>query len=71
MSKEMRIKQVLRVRGLSQSRLARWADVPESAMSRILRGKEPPYPKRGQRIADALGWSGPWEELFEEVEVTV
>ncbi|MBR3312784.1 MAG: helix-turn-helix transcriptional regulator [Atopobiaceae bacterium] len=63
------IQQYLRDRGLSQSKAARLADVNDTSMSRIVRGIEPPYPKRGQRIADALGWEGDWHKLFEEVEV--
>lgn len=53
--------------GLSQAKLARVADVNQSCMSRIENGKEPPYPIRGKRIADALGWTGDPAELFEEV----
>lgn len=59
----------LKKSGLSQAKLARKADVNETSMSRIVNGIEPPYPKRGQRIADALGWVGDWRELFEAVEV--
>lgn len=65
----LRIKQVLSDKGLSQSKAARLADVAEASFSRIVRGVEPPYSGRGQRIADALGWHGDWRELFEEVEV--
>ena len=50
--------------GMSQSKLARAADVNQSCMSRIEAGKEPPYPYRG----NALGWKGDPAELFEEVE---
>lgn len=53
--------------GMSQAKLARAADVNQSCMSRIEAGKEPPYPHRGKRIADALGWEGDPAELFEEV----
>lgn len=53
--------------GMSQAKLARVADVNQSCMSRIETGKEPPYPHRGRRIADALGWKGDPMELFEEV----
>lgn len=63
----LRIQQVLRERGLSQSKAARLADVNDTSMSRIVRGVEPPYPKRGQRIATALGWKGDWKELFAEI----
>lgn len=62
-----RISQVLAERGLSQAKAARLSGVGEASFSRICRGKEPPYPNRGQRIADALGWQGDWAELFEEV----
>ena len=65
----LRIKQVLAEMGLSQSKAARLADVAEASFSRIVRGVEPAYSGRGQRIADALGWQGDWHELFEEVEV--
>lgn len=65
----LRIKQVLRERGISQAKVARMSDVGEANISRIVRGIEPPYPKRGQRIANALGWDGDWQKLFEEVEV--
>lgn len=53
--------------GLSQSKLARLADVNASSMSRIERGKEKAYPMRGERIAKALGWSKDPALLFEEV----
>ena len=65
----LRIEPILKERGLSQAKLARMCDVNETSMSRIVRGLEPPYPKRGQRIADALGWEGDPAELFEEIEV--
>lgn len=55
--------------GWSQAELARQAGVNATSMSRIERGKEPPFPHRGQRIADALGWMGEPSELFEDVEV--
>ena len=64
----LRIEKELYDRHLSQSKLSRMADVNQSSMSRIVRGVEPAFPKRGQRIADALGWEGNWEELFEEIE---
>lgn len=54
-------------RGLSQAKLARLADVNATSMNRIERGKEPAYPKRGARIAAALGWKGDPMELFKEV----
>ena len=65
----LRIQQVLEEKGISQAKAARLAEVNSTSLSRIVRGVEPAYPKRGQRIADALGWQGDWEELFEEVNV--
>ena len=64
----MVIEREMKARGLSQARLARLAEVNATSLSRIVRGIEPAYPKRGQRIADALGWKGNPSELFEEVE---
>lgn len=52
---------------ISQAKLARLAGVNQTSMSRIERGKEPPYPNRAARIAAALGWNGDPKELFEEV----
>lgn len=52
---------------MSQSECARRANVNQTSMSRIMSGKEPPYPNRGKRIADAIGWKGDPQELFEEV----
>ena len=65
----LRLQKVLEEKGLSQSRAARLADVNQTSLSRIVNGKEPPYSGRGQRIADARGWTGDWTELFEEVDV--
>lgn len=65
----LKIEQTLREKGISQAKAARMCDVNESSMSRIVRGIEPPYPKRGKRIADALEWQGDWRKLFEEIEV--
>ena len=63
----LRISKVLKEQGKSQAQGARESGVGEASFSRIVRGIEPPYPKRGQRIADALGWKGDWSALFEEV----
>ena len=52
---------------LSQAEVARRAGINQSSMSRIARGLEPAFPKRGKRIADAIGWEGDPAELFEEV----
>ena len=54
-------------KGVSQAKLARLAEVNQTSLSRIENGKEPAYPRRGRRIADALGWEGDPAELFEEV----
>lgn len=64
----VRLKLELLRRGMSQRELAERAHVNEASISRICRGKEPAYPKRGERIAAAFGWTGDPEELFEEVE---
>ena len=53
--------------GWSQAELARRANINASSMSRIELGYEPAFPKRGKRIADALGWAGNPSELFEDV----
>lgn len=65
----LRIKQELYRQRMSQAECARLASVNQTAFCRIVNGKEPAYPKRGQRIADALGWKGDPAELFEEVNV--
>lgn len=67
----LRIKQFLKDKGMSQAKAARLCDVNESSMSRIVRGLEPPYPKRGKRIADSLEWEGDPAELFEPIEIEV
>ena len=56
-------------RRLSQAEVARRAGINQTSMSRIVNGKEPAFPNRGKRIADALGWKGDPAELFEEVDV--
>lgn len=65
----MKIKQIMYEKHLSQAQLARMANVNQTSLSRILNGKEPAFPKRGKRIADAIGWEGDPAELFEETEV--
>jgi transcriptional regulator with XRE-family HTH domain len=54
---------------MTQKEGAELCGLKQQAFNRIVNGKEPPYPKRGQRIADALGWNGDWRELFAEIEV--
>lgn len=63
-----RIQLELLRRGISQRELAEESGVNPSSLSRICNGKEPAFPKRGQRIAEALGWTGEASELFEEVD---
>ncbi|WP_207302592.1 hypothetical protein [Olsenella sp. Marseille-P4559] len=53
---------------MSIAKAAMLCKVNYSSMCRIVGGKEPAYPKRGKRIAEALGWTGDPAELFEEVE---
>lgn len=69
MKKVLRIRRLLGERCLTQTEGAKKCGLTPQAFSRIVNGREPAYPKRGQRIADALGWQGDWEELFEEVNV--
>lgn len=54
-------------KGISQAKLSRMANICASSLCRIEKGKEPAYPNRGQRIADALGWEDDYKKLFEEV----
>ncbi len=65
----LRVKYELDRLGMTQAAFAEKAKVSASALSRIVNGKEPAYPKRGRRIADALGWRGPVDDLFAELEV--
>ena len=65
----LRVKYELDRLGMSQAAFAEKANVNAAALSRIVNGKEPAYPKRGRRIANALGWTRPVEELFAELEV--
>ncbi len=67
-SKHVRVRDLLEERGLSIAKAAMLCKVNYSSMCRIVGGKEPAYPKRGKRIAEALGWTGDPAELFEEVE---
>ena len=69
MKKVLRIKQYLGERCMTQVEAAELCGLKQQAFSRIVNGIEPPYPKRGKRIADALGWQGEPSELFEEVEI--
>ena len=53
-------------RRLSQSQLARLADVHPSTLSRLESGKIYPYPAWRRRLGRTLGVSG--DVLFEQVE---
>lgn len=63
-----RLELELRRLGISQAECARRACVNQTSISRIVNGKEPAFPHRGKRIADAIGWKGDPAELFEEVD---
>lgn len=63
----LRIGLICEKRG-AQAEIARRTGIAKPALSRIVRGLEPPYPKRGRAIAEAVGWEGDWRELFEEVD---
>lgn len=62
-----RIQYELLRQGITQRELARKARVNETSLSRICNGKEPAFPRRGKRIADALGWTVDPMALFEEM----
>lgn len=64
----IRLKNELRRLRMSQAECARRSGVNQTSMSRIITGKEPAFPHRGRRIADAIGWEGDPAELFEEVD---
>ena len=67
MERTLRIGRICETRG-TQAMIARKTGISRPAISRIVRGLEPPYPKRGRAIADAIGWAGNWRELFEEID---
>lgn len=64
----LRIRRICQGRYGTQAEIARKTGIGQPAISRIVRGLEPPYPARGKAIADAVGWQGNWRELFEEEE---
>jgi transcriptional regulator with XRE-family HTH domain len=53
-------------RGMSQSQLARLADVHPSTLSRLEAGKEFAYPAWRRRLGRVLGVPG--DQLFEQVD---
>lgn len=62
------IKRIMRERNVSQAWLAREAGINQTSVNRIVNGREAAFSKRGQKIADALGWAGDPADLFKEVE---
>lgn len=67
MERTLRIGRICEKRG-TQAMISRVTGISRPAVSRIVRGLEPPYPKRGKEIAAAVGWHGDWRELFEECD---
>ena len=63
----LRIGRICEKRG-TQAMIAKATGISRPAVSRIVRGLEPPYPKRGKASAAAVGWAGDWRELFEECD---
>lgn len=63
----LRIGRICLTKG-TQAMICEKTGIGAPAVSRIVRGLEPPYPKRGRAIADAVGWKGDWRALFEEEE---
>jgi len=61
------IERICSERGV-RAMISRKTGISEPAVSRIVRGLEPPYPKRGREIAEAIGWPGDWRALFEPAE---
>ena len=63
----LRIREICLAEYGTQAKIAHVTGIGEPAVSRIVRGLEPPYPGRGRAIADAIGWRGDWRELFEDI----
>ena len=63
----LRIGRICEKRG-TQAMIAKATGISRPAVSRIVRGLEPPHPKRGKAIAAAVGWAGDWRGLFEECD---
>ena len=58
------LRAIMKMRGLSQNRLAMDARIAPSELSKAINGKIPWYPKWRKGISDALGI--PENELFNE-----
>ena len=54
---------------MTQVEAAQLCGLKQQSFNRIVNGTEPPYSQRGERIAEALGWTGDWRDLFEWIEV--
>ena len=65
--KTLVIRRICEKRGV-QAMISKKTGIGEPTVSRIVRGLEPPYPKRGRAIAEAVGWAGDWRSLFEPAE---
>ena len=60
----VKLQDIRKERGLTQAALARVAWLNSSELSKMERGRVIPYEEQAQRIAAALRWEGPLEELF-------
>ncbi len=69
MKRVTKLKQYLGEKCLTQREAAGMCGLKPQTFGRIVTGAEPPYSKRGPRIAEALGWDGDWQDLFEVIEV--
>lgn len=65
----LRITSERAMRGWSQSRLAREAEMSASTISQIESGRMSPYPSQLEKIARALGHAADAAQLLEEVHV--
>lgn len=63
-----RIKRVLFEREISQRDVAKASRIDTATFSRIVNGEIVVYSGWAKRIAEALGWTGDPQELFEEVD---
>ncbi|MGI1690040.1 helix-turn-helix domain-containing protein [Thermoanaerobacter uzonensis] len=59
---------VRRILGITQKELSEITGIDSSTISRLENGIMKPYPGWQRKIADALGWDGNIDELFEEVK---
>lgn len=60
----VKLQDIRKERGLTQAALARVAWLNSSELSKMERGRLIPYEEQARRIAAALRWEGPLEELF-------